>query len=103
MAISKGEWKRYGQHIHLSDTNTSDEIVTVLCPAWMSKEEARANADIIVAAVNACQEVNPDNPMAVAESIKDMYEALKVAFEKSHNPEVEIILMKAIAKAERRE
>ena len=36
-----------------------------------------ANAHLIVTAVNACISVNPDNPMAVAESIKNMYEALK--------------------------
>jgi len=35
-----------------------------------------ANANLIAAAVNACASVNPDNPMAVAESINDMYEAL---------------------------
>ncbi len=34
--------------------------------------EAEANAHLIVAAVNACQEVNPDNPMAVAENIQDV-------------------------------
>jgi len=28
-------------------------------------------------AYKACVEINPDNPMAVAENIKDMYEALK--------------------------
>jgi len=35
-----------------------------------------ANANLIVSAVNACIKINPDNPQAVAESIKDMYEAL---------------------------
>ena len=35
------------------------------------------DANLIVAAVNACAKVNSDNPMAVAESISDMYEALK--------------------------
>ena len=38
--------------------------------------KAEANAHLIAAAVNACISVNPDNPLAVAESIKDMYEAL---------------------------
>ena len=28
-------------------------------------------------AVQACKSINPDNPLAVANSIKDMYEALK--------------------------
>jgi len=34
-----------------------------------------ANAHLIAAAVNACIKLNPDNPLAVAESINDMYEA----------------------------
>ena len=37
----------------------------------------KANTNLIVSAVNACISINPDNPQAVAESIKDMYEALK--------------------------
>ena len=32
-----------------------------------------ANAHLIAAAVNACKKINPDNPMAAAESIGDMY------------------------------
>jgi len=40
-------------------------------------EENEANAHLIVTAVNACIKVNPDNPMAIAESIADMYEALR--------------------------
>ncbi len=35
------------------------------------------DANLITAAVNACIEINPDNPQAVADSIKEMYEALK--------------------------
>ena len=38
-----------------------------------------ANAHLIAAAVNACIKLNPDNPMAVAESISDLYEALEEA------------------------
>ncbi len=34
------------------------------------------DAHLIIAAVNACAEVNPDNPLAVAEAIKPMYKAL---------------------------
>ena len=50
MKYTKGEWKRYGQHIHLNESDTSSEIVTVLCPMWMPKEEAEANAHLISAA-----------------------------------------------------
>lgn len=47
------------------------------CAPSISIEEAKANASLIVAAVNACAKVNPDNPMAVAGSISEMYEALR--------------------------
>ena len=47
--------------------------------------EAEANAQLIAAAVNACISVNPDNPQAVAEGIKEMYEALKLAISKLEN------------------
>ena len=40
---------------------------------------AEGNANLIVAAVNACIKLNTENPLAVAESIGDMYEALKLA------------------------
>ena len=42
-------------------------------------EQNLANANLIAAAVNACIKLNLDNPMAVAESISDLYEALKEA------------------------
>ena len=44
-------------------------------------KETLANAHLITAAVNACIKLNPDNPMAVAESISGLYEALKEALE----------------------
>ena len=37
----------------------------------------KGDAHIIAAAVNACIKVNPNNPLAVAESIQEMYEAMK--------------------------
>jgi hypothetical protein len=56
-----------------------DEIARIMLS---DKSDAKINADLIVKVVNACQLVNPDNPLAVAESIKDMYEALRrIAFE----------------------
>ncbi|KKK57178.1 hypothetical protein LCGC14_3057070, partial [marine sediment metagenome] len=42
-------------------------------------ENREANAHLIAAAVNACIKLNPDNPQAVADSIGDMYEAVKQA------------------------
>ena len=65
------------------------------------------NIYLIVAAVNACIAINPDNPQAVAESIKDMYEALRriwvLTATKCHEKQSKVIndlSSKALAKAE---
>jgi len=75
-----------------------------------TQEEAEANAHLIAAAVNACQKVNSDNPMAVAEAIVAMYEVLEnLVFQVSNDgvpwPQIQQAIIKsreAIAKAERR-
>ena len=82
MNYTKGEW--------IADNGESElwgifqkqdcQAIAYLCEPngqLLREEEAEANAQLIAAAVNACISVNPDNPLAVAESIKDMYEALK--------------------------
>ena len=88
MNYTKGEWKKYGQHIHINTANTSDEIITVLWPEWMPESEARANAHLIAAA-------------------PDMYEALKAMYQSwvvRPDDEVNVLLYKmarkALAKAE---
>jgi len=55
MDYTKGEWKKYGQHIHINTSNTSDEIATVLWPEWMPESEARANAHLIAAAPDTAE------------------------------------------------
>jgi len=41
-----------------------------------SEEERKANADLIIAACNAAQEINPDNPAAAAEAMPEMFRLL---------------------------
>jgi hypothetical protein len=77
--ITKGEWKVW----NLEDgdkgwTIQQGEDGRFIARTHDNTGEDLDNARIIVAAVNACTSVNPDGPMAVAESIKDMYEALKI-------------------------
>jgi len=81
MNYTKGEWQpiqdnkdpnRY--HIIAFDEDGTNRNVCLL--SVREPSEHLANAHLIAAAVNACASVNPDNPLAVAESIKDMYEAL---------------------------
>jgi len=45
--------------------------------AVINRHEMGANISLIVAAVNACFAVNPDNPPAVAEAIPEIYHLLK--------------------------
>ncbi len=68
----EGKWKvfRFSPH-HNWKVDTGDNWF-IDCGL-----EGEANAHLIVAAVNACASVNPDNPQTVAESINNMYEALK--------------------------
>ena len=73
MSYTKGEWKAWRfSKFHNWKVSTGDDNWFVDCGM-----EGEANAHLIAAAVNTCIKVNPDNPMAVAESINDMYEALR--------------------------
>jgi len=85
MAITKGKWEvtKWVSHddVHVSIDEGSYMRFICNCgnpvaDTLPTNPNAEADANIIVTAVNACQSVNQDNPMAVAESIKDMYEAL---------------------------
>ncbi|KKL82751.1 hypothetical protein LCGC14_1981640 [marine sediment metagenome] len=46
---------------------------------WVEKKELRKLQDTAVA---GCKAINPDNPLAVAEAIGEMYEALKFLLDK---------------------
>ena len=76
---TKGKWeavkdKQGRVHIMAFDDGAEQNVATL---SVRSIEQVEANAHLIEAAVNACIKINPDNPVAVAESIQDMYEALK--------------------------
>jgi len=46
----------------------------------MERTKLEAYEHLVTTAVNACQEINPDNPLAVAEGICDAYEACRLLF-----------------------
>ena len=52
--------------------NQTREIAKVLFHGGSEDPEVNANAVLIVAAVNACFQINPENPMAVAEALPEM-------------------------------
>jgi len=80
MNYTKGEWKVTNELLIWSDQHEGLQFHNRIA-LMEDGYEAEDNAQLIVAAVNACASVNPDNPLAVAESIKDMYAALKLARE----------------------
>ena len=61
---------------YLKSGKTGGRLIS-LCTG--SKENALANANLITTAVNSCFKLNPNNPIAAAEALVDMYEALKSA------------------------
>ena len=117
MNYTKGEWTidpnwqsgdyqdRTGYAIYIQRKHEQHLICDLIHTVDIENQEA--NARLITAAVNACASVNPDNPMAVAESIKDMYEALKVALNETPGfmlgEDVKQLMKQALAKAEGRE
>jgi len=76
--ISRGTWRRgkpfrkYGGEIPIYGIDCR-EIARV----FFHNGEQFDNATIMVTAVNACKEVNEQNPQAVAESIVEAFKVLK--------------------------
>ena len=96
MECTKGEWEKEGNKIKVSGRGT-----IAICPSPTTSEgvtEFIANAHLIAAAVNACIKLNPDNPQAVAESIGDMYEALRIIL-KDHTFSYDDVRYKEMVKA----
>jgi len=58
-----------------------NEIIFSFEDSSLSYKKARKKAEFIVAAVNACKKINPDNPIAVAEILPDLLDACKAQHE----------------------
>lgn len=73
------EWKIITNDLNLLSISAGDEKGLILSATYPKYQVGLTSeqANLIAAAVNGCISVNPDNPQVVAESIKDMYEALK--------------------------
>ena len=80
---TKGEWMKFTP-IEATLNGEKREFITIageggrvnvaLIPT--NYVGCEANAELIVSAVNACKSIS-DDPLAVAQEIKEMYEALK--------------------------
>ncbi len=81
-ATNKEEWwvdltpEDKGYHIAIGGGETEGESIAFVFFS-NSKKTTLANAHLIVAAVNACRQINPDNPMAAAEGITNLYKAVE--------------------------
>ena len=109
----EGEWEvfesPFAPAVIVKDKPNRPNKIIAICKLEGGSEgmtQATANANLIAAAVNGCISVNPNNPHAVAETIKDMYEALKVALNETPGfmlgEDVKQIMKQALAKAEGR-
>lgn len=80
MNYAKGKWEAYESPFAPAVIINRPRRLIATCHLELGSEgmtDATANAQLIAAAVNGCISVNPDNPQAVGEAIKDMYEALR--------------------------
>lgn len=73
MGETPGPWKLGGFNTTLIISDTG-MIADVLGP------NINTNAALIVAACNACQQINPQNPQAAAEAFPDVVRALRNLF-----------------------
>ena len=104
MADSKGEWKVYTDNmVGAMDIVAEDGMgffTETVAHIRRANPNYEANAHLMVAAVNACKKLNPDNPQAVAESIGDMYEALKTCLATLDANRAYILASSTIAEAQ---
>ncbi len=100
MNYTKGEW-RVGESF---DNGQEYPIYASdgyeLARVYIHNGEQIANAYLIVTAVNACIKLNPNNPIAVAESIEGMYEVCQYLATNGWNAGVSEQAKEVLAKAE---
>ncbi len=79
MNYTKGKWEVNAFTICVNSRPILEVVIggTDKGLPYIPITELQSNIELASSAVNSCASVNPNNPQAVAESIKDMYEALK--------------------------
>jgi hypothetical protein len=80
------------------DTHGDWYLAAIEGDAGSSEEECRNNAILFVTAVNACKQINPDNPIAAAEAINDLYQIIRELYFKLPLEKVSIVMKRRIAK-----
>jgi hypothetical protein len=81
MEYAKGVWRLETEP--LSSGHPNYQIISaqvgqsVFVADCGADEIGEANAKLICTTVNACADLNPDDPMVVSESIKDLYYSLR--------------------------
>ena len=77
---TEGKWQVYESPFAPAIIIDRPRRLIATCHLELGSEgmsEATANAHLTASAVNGCISVNTDNPQAVGEAIKEMYEALQ--------------------------
>jgi len=82
MGYTKDDWKAYKSRPQDPD---SWEWEVSAGNTIVASRINEANTRLIASAVNACIKLNPNNPQAVAESIGELYKALKNSTTIIHN------------------
>jgi CII-binding regulator of phage lambda lysogenization HflD len=65
---------------------------TIFVADFGTDETGQANSNLVCTAVNACAELNPGNPLAVSEDIKDLYITLRDLVELLNNRKIAAFL-----------
>jgi hypothetical protein len=86
--FTKGEW-----------IDNGNEIISGLRPnVGIGGFIEDGDNALAVTAVNACKQINPDNPIAVAEAINDLYQIARELYFKLPLERVSIVMKRRIAK-----
>ena len=110
MNYTKGQWQAYqlkNNHVCIGAVTDQPVVVEVASlNTLLGYNTVVNNACLIITAVNGCQAVNPDNPLAAAEAVQEMYEAMKALVEEefADGPSDEALdrAVQVLAKAEGR-
>ena len=103
---TKGEWKVYTDNMTCATDIVAEDgigfFTKVIAHIRRANKNYEANAQLICEAANACIKVNPDNPVAVAKALPDLYEVVSLIHKAGFypTPELRIKIDKALAKAD---
>lgn len=82
MKPTRGKLFKWSDQPQMLVVNGLQRVANVYSSA-LSVEEQQANADLIVASWNAAKEINPENPIAAAEAMPEIFRLIVAALNDS--------------------